>query len=95
MVRVKDFFYDHENAKANDPRKSITRRLRLTKIDADMPKEGIVLEAIKADEKQPSEEQGMSTSPMLSTWIASGLAVAAVIGFAGFWFSRRNGRREA
>ena len=91
LVRVKDAFSDHENVKANDPQKSITQHYRITKID---PKDGIALEAIKSDDTKPEEEADPVTflgqKPFV--WIAAGLAVAGVLGFAGFWFTRR-GRR--
>jgi hypothetical protein len=96
MIRVPNNFYDHENAKATDPRKSIAKQFRVTKINKDMPKEGIVLEEIKpagGPDKPPTEESEMSSSPTTFTWIVIGFAVAAVVGFAGFWFSR-HGRHD-
>jgi hypothetical protein len=90
MVRVKDYFSDHENAKATDPRKSITRRYKVTKIDA---KGGVMLEPIKADD-QPGkeEEEAASAARPTYTLVAAGLAVAGAIGFAGLWLVGRSRR---
>lgn len=88
MVRVKDAFYDHENAKATDPRKTIVRQFRVTKIDA---KEGIVLEAVKPEGNAKPEEEGVSAS---FPWVATGLALTAAVCFTGLWLSRRT-RRES
>jgi len=94
MVRVKDYFYDHENAKATDPRKSITRRYKVTKIDATMPKDGIALEAVKADGNPGKEEEEETAAAARPTYtlVAAGVAVAAAVGFAGFWLVGRSRR---
>jgi hypothetical protein len=91
MVRVKAALYDHENAKATDARKSIVRRYRVTKIDA---KDGIVLEAVKADGAPGKEEEEQAASPRAFSWIAGGLALAGALGFTGFWLLGRTRRRE-
>jgi hypothetical protein len=85
MARVKDAFYDHSNVRITDPRKSVVRSFRVTKIDA---KDGIVLEPVKADDKSggPEEEQAAGLFP----WVAGGLVLAAAVGFAGVWLSRRS-----
>ncbi|HVL14987.1 MAG TPA: hypothetical protein VM529_20620 [Gemmata sp.] len=87
MARAKDAFADGVNAKANDPRKSITRTFRVTKIDA---KGGIVLEAVPAGGKPGGEEE--AAAPPAYPWVAGGLAAAAAVGFAGLWLSRRTAR---
>jgi hypothetical protein len=90
QVRAKDAFRDHENAKVTDPRKSITRRFKVTKVDA----KGIVLEAAKADPAAPGpgEEEEASARPPVYLWVAVGLAAAGSFGFAGFWYTRRTRR---
>jgi hypothetical protein len=88
QVRVKDAFYDHENAAANDARKSITRRLKVTKID---PKEGIVVEAVKGTAKDKEEEEAANTRGMFP-WVAGGLATAAAVCVAGLAITRRTRR---
>jgi hypothetical protein len=86
LARVKDTFYDHANVKITDPRKSVTRAFRVTKIDA---KDGIVLEAGKDIGKpEPEEEEGPLAG--VFPWVAGGLAVATLVGFAGLWVSRRS-----
>jgi hypothetical protein len=82
MARVKGAFYDHDNVKITDARKSVTHAFRVTKIDA---KDGIVLEAVKPADKPEEEEAGFAYS-----WVASGLALAAAVGLAGLWVSRRS-----
>ena len=84
MARVKNAFGDHENAKATDPRKSVVRQFRVAKIDA---KDGIVLEAVKAEGRPGREEE----DPVAGAypWVAGGLALAGAVGVAGLWVSRR------
>ena len=87
MVRVKDPFPDYSNVKITDARKSYTRVFRVTKID---PKEGIVLEAVKTEDIKSGKEEEASAMPHAYLWIAGGLGVAAIVGFAGLWVSRRS-----
>ncbi len=92
MHAVNGHFFDHENAKATDPRKSITKRYKIVKIDA---KSGATLEPIKedGDAAKKKEEEEAAGQPIF-TWVAGGLAVAAVVGFTGLWLAGRNRRRE-
>jgi hypothetical protein len=76
-------FFDHTNAKANDPRKSIVKRYRLTKLDA---RAGATLEPVK--EGGPEEEE-QAAAPGSFRWVAAGLALAAAVGFAGLWLAGR------
>lgn len=87
QVRVDFALPDHENAKATDARKSITRRLKVTKLD---PEKGtIAVEAVK--EKGKPEEEETSSRGMFP-WVAGGLATAAVIALAGLTLPRRTRR---
>jgi hypothetical protein len=77
---------DHENVKTNDPRKKVSNRFLLDKIDA---KEGIVLQPVK-DEPKPEEDESVAAGPAhVTRWVAMGLAQSAAVGFAGLWFLRR------
>jgi hypothetical protein len=91
LVRAKDSFPDHVNARMNDKRKAITLKFRLVKVD---PKEGIVLEEIKEKERgdAPEPEEEVTAAPPSYPWIATGLASAALIGFGGTWLTRRSRR---
>jgi hypothetical protein len=84
MARAKDAFYDHANVKVTDPRKSVARAFRVKTIDA---KDGIVLEAVKVEDKPGKEEEDPVAG--VYPWIAGGLALAGVVGIAGLWVSRR------
>ena len=85
MARVKEAFSDHANVKITDPGKALTRAFRVTKIDA---KDGIVLDSGKAIGPGGEEEEGPLAG--VFPWVAGGLAVAALVGFAGLWVSRRS-----
>jgi len=91
MHPVNGHFFDHENAKATDPRKSITRRYRITKIDA---KDGVTVEPIKEEggAGKKEEEQAMADSPPVFRWVAIGLVATAAVGFAGLWLVGRSRR---
>lgn len=75
---------DHANVRLNDPRKEVTNRYRVVKID---PKDGIVLEAAM-DAPKPEEEEAAAPAAT-SRWLALGLALSAGLGFAGLWVARR------
>jgi hypothetical protein len=85
MHSVKGHFFDHENAKATDPRKSIVKRNRITKLDA---KCGATLEPIKDDQRK-EEEEPEAAAPDSFPWVAAGLALAGVLGFAGLVLAGR------
>jgi hypothetical protein len=89
MRPVNGHFFDHENAKATDPRKAITKRYKLAKIDA---KGGATLEPVK-DERAPGKEEEEQAAGRFP-WVAAGLGLAAVVGFAGLWVAGR-ARRKA
>jgi hypothetical protein len=92
MHAVNGHFFDHENAKATDPRKAITKRYKITKVDA---KTGVTLEPITDDSGagKKKEEEEAAAQPIF-TWIAVGLSVAAVLGFTGLLLAGRSRRRE-
>jgi hypothetical protein len=97
MHAINGHFSDHENAKATDGRKSIEHRYRLTKLDA---KSGATLEPIKPEEKSPgtpgsslATEGVIPDSQSMFSWIAGGLVVAALVGFAGVFLIGRSRRR--
>lgn len=97
MHAVNGHFFDHENAKATDGRKSIEQRYRLTKLDA---KDGATLEPIKPEEKPPADgklpgavEGIVPDTQWIFPWIAGGLGLAAVVGLAGVLVIGRTRRR--
>jgi hypothetical protein len=55
----------------------------------------VTLEPIKeeGDGGKKKEEEEAAAQPIF-TWVAGGLAVAAVVGFAGLWLAGRSRRRE-
>ena len=93
MVRARDYFFDHENAKTTDPRTSIAKRYRVKAFNTVMPREGIELEEIVVPSSdQPTEKTEMSSSPTIFRWVAIGLATAAAIGFTGLFLIARSRR---
>lgn len=87
LVRAKEVFGDHLNVKADDPRKTITRRFKVAKVD---PKDGIVLEAV-AGEPGKEEEEEAAARPGYR-WVAAGLGAAGLVGLAGLWLARSSRR---
>jgi hypothetical protein len=85
MRPVNGHFFDHENAKAADPRKSIVKRYRITKLDG---KTGATVEPIK-DEQRKEEEEAVAAAPGSFAWMAAGLAIAGILGFAGLVLAAR------
>ena len=88
MHQVNGHFFDHENAKATDARKSIVKRYKIAKIEA---KGGVTLEPIKEDPARKEEEEQAAATPSFP-WIATGLGAAAAIGFVGFLLIGRTRR---
>jgi hypothetical protein len=84
LVRAKEVFGDHLNVKADDPRKTITRRFKVATVD---PKDGIVLEAVAAGPGKEEEEEAAARPGY--RWVAAGLAAAGLVGFVGLWLAGR------
>ena len=85
MHSVNGHFFDHESAKATDPRKAIVKRYRMTKLDA---KSGATLEPIKDDQRK-EEEEPVAAAADSFPWMAAALALAGVLGFAGLVLAGR------